>query len=114
MKFVFEVRIKAGHTEDEYIEAWKNGSAIIQKQPGAQGTKLHRKIGEPGVLLAIASWESKEARDVATRNLEKVDPQTREILDKHKRYGDITVIGAFEDSFQIVDSESNLPPQAKR
>ncbi len=114
MKFIFEVRIKAGHIEDEYVEAWKNGSAIIQKQPGAQGTKLFRKFDEPRVLVAIANWESKEAREAAMKNLEKADPQTKEILDMHTRYGDITVIGAFEESFQSVGSESNISPQARK
>jgi hypothetical protein len=55
MKFIFEVRIKPGHTEAEYVKAWQKGSTIIQEQPGAQGTRLHRKVGEQGVLLAIAS-----------------------------------------------------------
>jgi hypothetical protein len=53
MKFVFEIRIKPGHTAEEYAAAWSRASAIIQRASGAQGTRLHRKIGEPNILLAI-------------------------------------------------------------
>lgn len=89
LKFVFEAHIKAGHTEAEYSEAWERGSSIIQRQPGAQGTMLHRKIGEPGVLLAIASWESLAARNTAMAALAKVDETTRSTLDRHEALADI-------------------------
>lgn len=56
MKFIFEVRMKPGYTVDEYAEAWIRASEVIQRTPGALGTRLHRKIGEPDTLLAIASW----------------------------------------------------------
>jgi len=98
MKFIFQVRIKPGCTAEQYIMAWQNGSAIIQEQPGAKGTKLHKKIGEEDTYLAIASWESKEARDRAMENLKKVDQKTRVTLDRHRQFGDVTLIGSFEDS----------------
>lgn len=59
MKFIFEVRVKPGYTVEEYAESWVRASEVIQQTPGARGTRLHRKIGEPDVLLAIACWESK-------------------------------------------------------
>jgi hypothetical protein len=65
MKFVFAIRIKPGHTVEEYAAVWSRGSTIIQRAPSAQGTKLHRKMGEPNVLLVIASWDSKTSRDAA-------------------------------------------------
>lgn len=43
MKFIFEIKIKEGHTPEAYIEAWKNGSGIIQASKGAQGTILFQK-----------------------------------------------------------------------
>jgi hypothetical protein len=47
MKFIFEVRMKPGYTVDEYADAWIRASKIIQRTPGARGTYLHRKIGDP-------------------------------------------------------------------
>ena len=63
MKYIFEVHIKDGHTAEEYADAWVRASEIIQRAPGARGTELHRKIGDPRTLIAIASWDSKEQRD---------------------------------------------------
>ena len=103
MKFIFEVRLKSGFTEKQYIKAWQNGSEIIQRQPGAQGTRLHRKIGQESTFIAVASWISKEARDNAMAKLEDADERTREILNKHMLYGDITVIGSFEEAEIEVD-----------
>ncbi len=55
MHFVFEVRVKPGYTADQYADAWVRASEIIQQAPGARGTRLHRKIDSPDVMLAIAS-----------------------------------------------------------
>ena len=94
MKFIFEVRMKPGYTVDEYAEAWVQASEVIQQTPGALGTRLHRKIGEPDVLLAIASWENKAARDAKDDSREELG---RSILEKHARNCEITVIGEFEE-----------------
>ena len=59
MRFVFQVKIKQGHTVEEYAEAWEQASAVIQKMPGARGTYLHRGISDPATLLAMAEWDSK-------------------------------------------------------
>lgn len=107
MKFVFEVRIKPGHTEEQYAEGWARASEIIQREPGAQGTKLHRKIGEPGVLLAIATWESKAARDTAMKKINaERDPRIRKILDEDGGHAEFTVMGHFDEPTWTVD-----PPQ---
>lgn len=63
MKYIFEVHIKPGHSAEEYADAWVRASKLIQQAPGAKGTELHRKMGDPTVLIAIASWESKALRD---------------------------------------------------
>jgi len=55
MKFIFEVRMKPGYTVDEYADAWVRASKIIKRTPDARGTYLHRKIGDPTALLAIAT-----------------------------------------------------------
>lgn len=94
MKFIFEVRMKPGYTVTEYAEAWGRASEVIQQTPGALGTRLHRKIGDPDVLLAIASWESKAARDVKD---DQRDDMVRSILEMHARKCEITFIGEFEE-----------------
>lgn len=96
MKFIFKIKIKNGHTEEDYIEAWRKGSSIIQESVGTKGTKLYRKINEPGTLIAIAEWESKELRDKAMKKLDQ-DLELQEVLTKHREYGDIEIIGNFDE-----------------
>ena len=65
MHYLFEVTAKPGYTIEQYAEAWMRASELIQQAPGAQGTRLHRKIGDERTALAIATWESKSARDAS-------------------------------------------------
>ena len=51
MKYIFEITIKPNSTQEEYIEAWQKSSSLIQKSPGASGTKLYGKIGEVNKLI---------------------------------------------------------------
>lgn len=94
MKFIFEVRVKPGYSVEEYAEAWMRASEVIQRTPGARGTRLHRKLGEPDTLLAIASWESKAARDAKDDNR---DAMVKAIMDKHARFCEFKLIGEFDD-----------------
>jgi len=103
MIFVFEVRVRPGHSVEDYAEAWVEASRIIQSQPGARGTRLHRRIGSPDRLIAIASWESKADRDAAEA---RRDPRVQAILDAQARFVDIEIIGEFEEPSWTV-----LPPE---
>lgn len=95
MLFLFEVHLKPGHTAEQYADAWMKASAIIQQSAGARGTRLHRKIDDPHVLLAIASWESKVIRDA----MESDQPEVvRRIIAEQAPFVDIRVIGEFEDA----------------
>jgi len=94
MKFIFEVRMKPGYTVEEYAAAWISASEIIQRTPGARGTYLHRKIGSPDTLLAIATWDTKAHRDAKD---DRRDATVRAILDKHAQHCNVTVIGEFEE-----------------
>lgn len=105
MKFIFEVRVKPSHTVEEYAAAWVRASEIIQQAPGARGTQLHRKIGDPTTLLAIASWESKSARDSRDEFL-KPDAAMRKILDAHFEIVEFKKIGEYEDPEWIVNPPS--------
>lgn len=94
MKYIFEVRMKDGYTVEEYARAWVEASEIIQQTPGARGTYLHRKIGEPETLLAIAHWDSKAHRDAKD---DSRSAKVKAILQKHARTCEITPLGEFEE-----------------
>jgi len=100
MIFVFEVHIRPGCTAEQYAQAWRRASRIIQQAPGARGTRLHRGIGDPGVLLAIAHWDSKAARDA----METRQPETvRRIIAAQAECVDVRVVGEFADAEWVVD-----------
>lgn len=100
MKFIFEVRIKPGHTAEQYAQAWVRASEILQRAPGARGTRLHRRIGDPNVLLAIASWDSKASRDAMEG---RRDPTVRAIIEEAAEHCEITVIGEFDEPEWVVE-----------
>lgn len=102
MKFIFKIKIREGHTEQEYIEAWKKGSAIIQNSEGAKGTILYRKINETETLIAIAEWESKELRDKAMKKLDEADAEIQKVLNRHKEYGETEILGNFEEIGRVI------------
>lgn len=99
MKYLFEVHIRPGHTAEEYAEAWVRASEIIQRAPGARGTELHRKIGDPSVLIAIASWDSKEDRDAMEG---QHDQRVADIIRGAAHVCDIRPIGEFHDPEWVV------------
>lgn len=105
MFFIFEVLIKPGYKAEQYADAWVRASQIIQQAAGAQGTRLHRKIGDPNVLLAIAKWESKIQRDaMEAQHVEKV----RKIIREQAEFVDIVIIGEFEEPEWQVLPENTL------
>jgi uncharacterized protein YbaA (DUF1428 family) len=104
MNFIFEVRIRPGHAAEQYADAWVRASRIIQRSSGARGTRLHRKIGDPDVLIAIASWDSKESRDAADERLRE-DPQLRTILNEAGSHAEVEILGEFEEPEWIVMPE---------
>jgi quinol monooxygenase YgiN len=93
MHFIFEVHLKPGYRAEQYADAWLRASEIIQRSPGAMGTRLHRKIGDPNVLLAIATWESKAVRD----EMEAAQPEAvQAIIASQADFVDIHLVGEFE------------------
>lgn len=100
MIFVFEVHVRPGYAADAYAEAWVRASEIIQRAPGARGTRLHRKIGDERTLLAIASWDSKAHRDAM-----EADPsdEVRRIISEQAEFVDVRVIGEFDDPDWVVN-----------
>ena len=100
MHFIFEIHIKVGYTAEQYAAAWVAASKLIQRAPGARGTRLHRKIGNPHVLLAIATWDSKASRDAMDA---KVDARIREIIATQAEFVDVRLIGEFEAPEWVVE-----------
>lgn len=107
MHYIFKVTIGPGYTAEQYAEAWVRASAFIQRAPGALGTRLHRSVDDPNVLLAIATWESKAARDAM-----EADPpaEVKAIIAGQSPYVDIELIGEFEAPEWAVLPE-DLPPR---
>lgn len=103
MIFVFEVHIGPGHTAEQYADAWVRASEIIQQAPGARGTRLHRKIGDPNVLLAIAQWKSKALRDAMEANPAGT---VKAIIEEQAQFVEVRVVGEFEDPDWVVDGRS--------
>jgi heme-degrading monooxygenase HmoA len=98
--FVFEVKVQPGYSAEAYAEAWVRASEIIQRAPGARGTRLHRKIGDDNTLLAIASWDGKAQRDAMESN---PSAEVRRIIAEQAEFVDVRVIGEFEDPDWIVN-----------
>ena len=99
MIFVFEVHIGPGYTAEQYAAAWVRASRIIQQAPGARGTRLHRKLDDPNVLLAIASWESKAHRDAME---DRADERVRSIIAEQAEFCDVRIVGEFADPDWVV------------
>lgn len=95
MKFIFEVRVKPGVRLEEYAEVWLEASRLIQQAPGARGTYLHRKIGDPRAALAIAHWDSKAARDAMEQHIDA--EAVKRIIGSFSDRCEITVVGEFEE-----------------
>lgn len=93
MHYIFEVHIKEGYSADQYAAAWIRASRLIQQSPGAQGTRLHRKVDDPSVLLAIATWESKAARDAME---EEQAQKIADIIESQADFVEIRLVGEFE------------------
>lgn len=102
MKYIFEVHIKDGYTAEDYADAWVRASERIQRAPGARGTELHRKIGDPKTLIAIAHWDSKASRDAMEANH---DPIALEIIKSAAPYCEIRSLGEFEEPEWVVEPQ---------
>ncbi len=102
MIYVFEVHIKPGHTAEQYADAWVRASKIIQRAPGARGTRLHRRLNDPTVLLAIAIWESKLQRDAMEAS---PSDAVKTIIASQAPFVDIRVVGEFDDPQWVVEPD---------
>lgn len=102
MKYIFEVRIREGYSVEQYADVWLRASELIQQAPGARGTELHRKIGDPNALIAIAHWDSKAARDAMEA---RHDARVADIIRSAAPSVEIRLLGEYEEPEWVV-----LPP----
>ena len=56
--------------QDALVEAWKGDALWMKKQPGYISTQLHKAVGESGMYLNYAIWESVGAFRAAFSNPE--------------------------------------------
>lgn len=103
MKYIFEVHIREGYRAEDYAEAWVRASERIQQAPGARGTELHRRIGDPTTLIAIAHWDNKASRDAMEA---QPDPVVEEIIRRAAPCCEIRPLGEFAEPEWVV-----MPPE---
>jgi hypothetical protein len=95
--YVFRFVLQHGHSIEEYIKDWVEGSKIIQQEPGARGTKLYR-MSNRHVYYAVATWDSRSAREAMLEKLFKkvsdsVEAERLRVLVKHEQHAHIDCLG---------------------
>lgn len=85
--------MKPGYPPENYARAWVQASELIQQSAGAAGTRLHRKIGEPSVLLAIATWDSPQSRIAMEA---RMDERVRSIIAQQAEFVEVKMIGEYD------------------
>lgn len=102
-RVIFEHHPTAGK-EQEFINQWQAGSDVIQTYPGARGTLLFKSLDKPGVMYAMAEWESKAERDAAMKLISERD-DAEWVMHEHEKFVDsYSVIVSAE---LIAESSSN-------
>ena len=97
-KFIWKITIKDSLKVEPFIENWRKASEVLQEYPGAKGTRLHRDIDDPNTFVAIAEWESKEARDAmeADRKAGSERGYRWQKYAKNEDYGQVEVVNRIE------------------
>lgn len=109
-RFVFEVRVRPGE-DDNFIESWREGSKPIQEYPGARGTRLHKKRGEDHTYVAIAEWESLEAREAAIADIEKGESDRAKRVrqwGRNEDFGEVTILGNLDEFVTVLPTTTDL------
>lgn len=110
MSFRFLFEIKVDPDEDEaFIEHWREGSKPIQEYPGARGTRLHKKLGEEHTYIAIAEWESHEARKAAMADIEAGTSERAKRVKawgRNEDFGEVTILGNLDEIETVLPKEA--------
>ena len=108
LRFVFKIGFPTEKELESYVEFWKEISALIQQEEGARGTRLHRVVGERAVL-AIAEWDSYEARARAYQRIAEKYPPGHKIYWQAERFGGSMIFQEFVKEVAVV-----WPPASSR
>ena len=61
IRVVYRFRVRPG-AEQTFVDAWtKLTEAALARVPGALGSALLRDPDDPGIYVAVARWDSREA-----------------------------------------------------
>lgn len=85
MKYLYDITVTP-EQDEAFVANWVAGSELIQAHPGAQGTHLYYVAA--GQYVAIAEWESEEAREAAQLSV-RSDPAWHD----NTEFGEVTVTG---------------------
>lgn len=114
-RYVFRVDFEDDHRRDQFIEHWKEGSALIQTLPGSRGTRLHSMQGSTSVM-AIAEWDSKDLRDAAMNHLQagESDVSIRWLaMPRNEDFGEVTLLGEIDEIGFVLPAKKAISPRAK-
>lgn len=62
----------ASGQSDRFLDRWKQNARIMASQPGLIGARMYRSLADHADprFVNVAEWESREALDLATANLD--------------------------------------------
>ena len=94
-KFIWKIKLDPEFSEEEFIKFWRETSQILQEYPGAMGTKMNKVVEEDRTYIAIAEWESKDARDSMQADIDNPNGSARskrwQKYAKNESWGEITL-----------------------
>lgn len=99
-RYVWKIKLNDDVKEEDFLRFWRDSSSIIQEYPGAKGTHMHKVRGEDRTYLAIAEWESIEARDAMRADIEagESDRSKRWLqFPKNDEWGEISIRAGVEE-----------------
>lgn len=103
-KFIWKIQLNPKFTEQEFIDFWRETSAILQNYKGAAGTVMHKVEGEHRTYMAIASWRTKADRDAMQADTEKGESELAQHwqkFPKNSQWGKTEFIGRIEEIVKV-------------
>jgi heme-degrading monooxygenase HmoA len=98
----FEHCVNPGE-EEVFLRKWKASSDIIQKEPGALGSRIFRRMdraADEPIFYIMADWDDKTSRDRALKAIKKRGT----VIEDHNGHVWKTMI----DEYELID-ESLVP-----
>jgi hypothetical protein len=89
-RYIWKIELNNDVKEEDFINHWRTGSAILQTYMGALGTHIHEVRGQKRAYFAVAEWESQTARDSMMEDAEHGDSEQAQewrSLPKNESFG---------------------------